>query len=313
QLSELPLKKNCPFTFCATSLSLPSRRVTVERIRTEAGSIYEVSLYPIVSEQDTVLNIVCYAKDITEQKQVEQRIQQTEKLFALGQLAAGVAHEINNPLGVILCYTDILKSDLEALSGQHCDDIEVIEKHARSCQHIVSDLLNFARSRKADKSLCGLNPVIEEVVAMVKQQFLKNRITLDLQLAPDLPELLISRDRMRQVFLNLLMNSSHAIKENGTIQIQSVYQNKEQTVAILFKDNGDGIAEDVLTKIFDPFFTTKPQGAGTGLGLSVSYGIIRDHDGDIQAKSKPGVETTFTITLPVKSDMIAGNNPQEEA
>jgi signal transduction histidine kinase len=313
QLSKLPLKKNCPFTFCAASLSLSSRKVTVEQVRTEEGTIYEVSLYPIVSDRGTVLNIVCYAKDITEQKHVEQRIQQTEKLFALGQLAAGVAHEINNPLGVILCYADILKQDLEALSAQHCEDIEVIEKHARSCQHIVSDLLNFARSHKADKSLCCLNPVIEEVVAMVKQQFLKNRVDIILELAPDLPESLIGIDRMRQVFLNLLMNSSHAIKENGTIHISSVYHPEDRMVEVIFRDNGDGIAEDVLTKIFDPFFTTKPQGSGTGLGLSVSYGIIRDHGGDIQAKSKPGTETIFIITLPVKSNSIITDNSQQEA
>jgi len=260
--------------------------------------MYEVSLYPILSDSGTVRNIVCYAKDITEQKQVEQRIRQTEKLVALGQLAAGVAHEINNPLGVILCYTDILKQDLAEVSEQHCDDIEIIEKHARSCQHIVSDLLNFARSRKADKILCNLNSVIEEVVAMVKHQFLKQQIDITLQLAGDLPESLVSIDRMRQVFLNLLMNSSHAIGTNGTITFVTRFIRKEKMIEIRVQDTGSGIPDEVVTKIFDPFFTTKPQGAGTGLGLSVSYGIIKDHDGDIRVESTSTTGTCFIITLP---------------
>ncbi len=300
RLCDLPLKQNCPFTFCATDLSLPSRKVAVEQVKTGEGAIYEVSLYPILSDNGKVRNIVCYAKDITEQKQVEQRIQQTEKLVALGQLAAGVAHEINNPLGVILCYADILKQDLAAVSEQYCDDIAVIEKHARSCQHIVSDLLNFARSRKADKNLCNLNSVIEEVVAMVKQQFLKQQIDIRLQLAPELPESLLSIDRMRQVFLNLLMNSSYAIGRKGTITFSTHFSSRENTINVQVEDNGNGIPEEVLTKIFDPFFTTKPQGAGTGLGLSVSYGIIQDHDGDIRVESTPGLVTRFIITLPVK-------------
>lgn len=302
KLCELPLKENCPFTFCTTDLSLPSCKVTVEQVKTETGSMYEVSLYPILADNGTVRNIVCYAKDITEQKQVEQRIQQTEKLVALGQLAAGVAHEINNPLGVILCYTDILKQDLAAVSEQHCDDIEIIEKHARSCQHIVSDLLNFARSQKADKSLCNLNSVIEEVVAMVKQQFSKQQIDIQLQLARDLPDSLLSIDRMRQVFLNLLMNSSHAIGQNGTITFSTRFIPEEKMMEIGVHDTGSGIPEEVLTKIFDPFFTTKPHGAGTGLGLSVSYGIIKDHDGDIRVESTSGTGTRFIITLPHKED-----------
>ncbi|MFZ5766783.1 MAG: c-type heme family protein [Thermodesulfobacteriota bacterium] len=297
-LTALSLKHSCPFSFCRDFPALTSTNVTVEQVRTEDGLIYEVSIYPILSERGRVRNIVCIAKDITEQKEVEQTIQQAEKLFSLGQLAAGVAHEINNPLGVILCYADILKEEMGEETA-HWQDVEVIEKHARSCQRIVADLLNFARSQRSDKNSCGINEVIEEVVAVVRQQFLKKGISITEQLAPDLPQLLLDRDRMRQVFLNLLMNASHAIVEQGDIRIISELLAEEDRVEVVVEDTGSGIQPELLARIFDPFFTTKPQGSGTGLGLSVSYGIIRDHNGEIRVESRPGERTRFIISLPV--------------
>jgi PAS domain S-box-containing protein len=301
-LGALPRHKNCPFLLISDDLRFTSRKPTENVVETAEGLVYEIRMYPIFSEEETVRFIVCYARDITEQKQVEQRMQQTEKLIALGQLAAGVAHEINNPLGVILCYADILREEIRDAPEQRREDIEVIEKHARSCQRIVTDLLNFARGQKSDRRLYSINAVIEDVVAMVRRQFMKKRIDFVMELAPDLPELLIDRDRMRQVFLNLLMNSSQAIAESGVIRLQSSHLPPEGKVRVVVEDNGEGIEAEVLAKIFDPFFTTKPQGTGTGLGLSVSYGIIRDHDGDIRAESRRGEFSRFIITLPVPRD-----------
>ncbi len=298
-LADLTLRKDCPFTFCAANPALEPGKVTVQQVKTQTGTIFEVSLYPSFNEAGELRNIVCYAKDITKQKQVEQRIQQTEKLVALGQLAAGVAHEINNPLGVILCYTDILKTDLAEVSDQFCQDLEIIEKHARSCQNIVSDLLNFARSSTTKKDVHDVNEIMAEVVAMVRQQFAKRNITIALQPDPDLPPTLLSPDRMRQVFLNLLMNSGHAIGQQGTITLHTRLDTDNQQIIVIVEDDGPGIDEAIINKIFDPFFTTKPQGAGTGLGLSVSYGIIRDHGGDIRVESEPGGPTRFIIILPI--------------
>lgn len=298
-IGELPPQKNCPFRLMPEGLFCSSRKPVENMVEMADGSVYEVRGYPIFSERETVRFIVCYARDITEQKQVEQRMQQTEKLIALGQLAAGVAHEINNPLGVILCYADILREEMQDAPEQRREDIEVIEKHARSCQRIVTDLLNFARGQKSDRHLCSINLVVEEVVAMVRRQFMKKRIDFIMELEPDLPELLIDSDRMRQVFLNLLMNSSQAIAESGTILLHSSHLVLERKVQVVVEDNGEGIDATVLAKIFDPFFTTKPHGTGTGLGLSVSYGIIRDHDGDIRAESIQGEFSRFIITLPV--------------
>ncbi len=306
-LDELPLKLPCPFVHCDSDISSPSYRPVMKQIQVEGGFIYEVSFYPIFYDDATVRNVVCYAKDITEQKQVERRIQQTEKLVALGQLAAGVAHEINNPLGIILCYTDILKEDPDAPAEQRRQDIEVIEKHARTCQRIVTDLLNFSRSQKTNKARCSINPIIEDVTAMVRQQFGKQQITITTTLADDLPELLLDRDRMVQVFLNLFMNSAHAISGEGQILVESMYLPARRQVCVIVEDDGQGIDAEILPKIFDPFFTTKPQGMGTGLGLSVSYGIIKDHDGEIQVESSPGEWTRFTITLPCYETLPEGD------
>jgi len=209
-----------------------------------------------------------------------------------------VAHEINNPLGVILCYTDILKEDGEASAEQRYADVTIIEKHALSCQRIVTDLLNFSSSHQMIKRQAAINPIIEDVVSMVNTQFRKKKITLQMDLAPNLPRLLLDKGRMGQVLLNLLMNALYASRENGTVRIVSRLMETERQVEVEVLDNGQGIDPQVLPKIFDPFFTTKPQGTGTGLGLSVSYGIIRDHNGDIRVESKPGAWTRFIIVLP---------------
>jgi two-component system, NtrC family, sensor kinase len=306
-LSSMTMKIPCPFSFCNLAISFTHRGSFREQVQVE-GAAYEVSFYPIVLENDDssgrVRNIVCYAKDITKQREIEQRIQQTEKLVALGQLAAGVAHEINNPLGVILCYTDILlKTDKESDFEQHHKDIHIIKKHARSCQRIVSDLLNFSHSRRTVRQKTELNPIVDEVISMVTPEFHKKKMTLEKNLSADVPQLQLDPGQIKQVFLNLLMNALYAGYEKGRVEITSRLIEQGRQVAVEFFDNGQGIEPQVIDKIFDPFFTTKPQGMGTGLGLSVSYGIVQEHHGDIRVKSKPGEWTRFTLILPV-SDPI---------
>ncbi len=306
-LSSLATKVPCPFSSCNLDVSFTHQESIREQVQIE-GASYEVSFYPIFSDNDessgAVRNIVCYAKDITKQKEIEQRIQQTEKLVALGQLAAGVAHEINNPLGVILCYTDILKNEKNNDPDQQYNDIRIIEKHARSCQHIVSDLLNFSHSRDTVRQETQLNPIIEEVTNMVTSQFNTKKITLEMALSDDIPQLQLDTGRMKQVFLNLLMNALYASREQGTVQISSSLDTSGQQVAVEIADNGQGIEPQVLDKIFDPFFTTKPQGTGTGLGLAVSYGIVQEHGGDIRVESELGSWTRFTIILPVSESPV---------
>jgi len=307
RLEQVDLKGPCPFMRCHGALTSRGERAAVEAVEID-GRHYEVSIYPIRYDEGEGDDIVCYAKDMTEQKQVERRIQQTEKLVALGQLAAGVAHEINNPLGIILCYTDILRQDLPGGAAPHLEDIDIIEKHARNCQRIVADLLNFARSRQGHKSPSSIVPVIRGVVSMLGQQFRKRGICFDLSLSEPGPDVLLDRDRMGQVFVNLFMNAAQAIDRDGTIRVVSKMSPSGSHLQIIVEDDGHGIAAAHLSKIFDPFFTTKPQGMGTGLGLSVTYGIIKDHDGEIMVESACREWTRFTLTLP-----LAATGEEEQA
>lgn len=295
---DLELSRQCPLALCDDVFrKMPDAPVTKE-VKIATGEIFLIYFYPIQSVIGIVDNLVCYVKDITEQKKLETKIQQTEKLVSIGQLAAGIAHEINNPLGVILCHIDLLKDEAD-LTDEARQDLAVIEKHAGNCRTIIADLLKFAHQQRTVKKLAGINSIISEVVSMVSSQFRKNKIAIDLRLEEDLPEMFLDGEKIKQVILNLLINSSHAIQDTGIITISSNYDIETGNCNVIIEDDGAGIPDEKLANIFDPFFTTKPPGQGTGLGLSVSYGIIKNHNGEIRAESEPGKNTRFIITLPV--------------
>lgn len=262
------------------------------------GQIFETHFYPAFDDAGELKNIVCYAKDVTQQKQVEHRMQQAEKLVALGQLAAGVAHEINNPLGIILCYTDLLKEDFVDLPDK-TEDLAIIAKHVKNCQRIVRDLLSFARNQQTFKASGSLHEVIGHVVSMVSSQFAKQEIIVTQKFDPDIPCIELDAEKMKQVFMNLFMNAAQAIGRQGEIVVESLCQRNKGQIKITVRDTGPGIPPDIQDKIFEPFFTTKGPREGTGLGLSLSYGIIRDHGGEIYVKSKPGKGAAFTILFPL--------------
>lgn len=289
----------CPLAGTHLKTALSTRQQTKEEVRTKEGEIFRVYYYPIPDDNGQIWGILRYAKNITLEKQVEQRIQQTEKLAALGQLAAGVAHEINNPIGIVLCYTELLKRQLDE-SDQKRKDIDIIEKHAVNCRRIVSDLLKFSRGPKTDPTRAQVNTALSEVVEMVRQQFQKNGTRISMKLNERLPLLNLDVDKMKQVFLNLLMNAHQAVSSpDGRIQITSRYLPAKAAVEISFADNGSGIAAEIAARIFDPFFSTKGPGEGTGLGLSVSYGIVKNHDGDIRMTTQVGTGSEFVVRLPV--------------
>lgn len=264
------------------------------------GQIFETHFYPAFDDHGELKNIVCYAKDVTQQKQAEHRMQQTEKLVALGQLAAGVAHEINNPLGIILCYTDLLKEDFAGLPDK-IEDLSIIEKHVKNCQRIVHDLLSFARNQQTMRAPGSVNDAIEQVASMVSSQLAKQGINVVRKLDPDIPLLEMDAEKMKQVFMNLFINAAQAIEENGEISVESLCLRNKGQVKIVVRDTGPGVAPEIQDKIFEPFFTTKGPKDGTGLGLSLSYGIIRDHGGEIYVKNTPGKGAAFTIILPLHS------------
>lgn len=221
---------------------------------------------------------------------------QTEKLSALGRMAAGIAHEINNPLaGVLLYSSNMIK---KVPKGDALEEgLQVIIDETIRCRKIIQELLEFSKGREPTKVPTNINEIIGKALNILENEFLLNRIDMDKSLAPDLPDIMADGSQMEQVFVNLLLNAVQAVPEGGTIQVKSSLNQQESSVSIEVTDNGPGIGRKEQSKIFEPFFSTKPN--GTGLGLSVSYGIVRNHQGNINVHSQPGEGTRFLIKLPI--------------
>ncbi len=239
-------------------------------------------------------------KDIEQRRLMEQQIAQADKLASLGQLSAGVAHEINNPMGIILGYTQLLLRD-EAPDSEKHSDLKIIEKHVKNCKAIVEDLLSFARSSKTEEKAHKIHEVIDEVLNFVQQHAEVEHLKIIRKYDQQAPAILLDEKKIKQVFINLIMNAEHAIGDEGTIEIQTNYNQPSNAIHVRVSDTGHGISRQNLKRIFDPFFTTKPTGEGTGLGLSVSYGIVQNHGGEITVDSHPEKGSTFTVILPLKN------------
>jgi signal transduction histidine kinase len=227
----------------------------------------------------------------------EKQIAQADKLASIGQLASGIAHEINNPLGIILGYTQLLIRS-EAEDTQKFEDLKTIEKHVKNCKAIVADLLNFARSSKPKNANADIHDVIEDVLVFVTHQAGASRINFAREYDRSAPALYIEEKKIKQVLINLIMNAQHASGNRGTIRIATRHDAAAGQLLIRVGDTGHGIEKRNIPRIFDPFFTTKPTGEGTGLGLAVSYGIVKNHGGNISVASEPGKGAEFTVTLP---------------
>ncbi len=223
---------------------------------------------------------------------------QKEKLASVGQLAAGVAHEINNPLAGILIYADLLLRDLGE-QDPHRQNVEEIITQTLRCQKIVSRLLEFSRQSLGERALFDPNSIIQRCVDLVKRQALFHNVEIDLQLDPHLPQIIGDPGQLNQVFTNLLLNAVDAMEGKGRITITSRPDGAGEGIILTFSDTGSGIPPSIKDKIFDPFFTTKPPGKGTGLGLAVVYGIIQRHGGSIEVVSPPKGGTTFIMRLPL--------------
>jgi len=250
------------------------------------------------SDRDATIHFL--VKDIEQRRIVEEQIAQADKLASIGQLSAGIAHEINNPLGIILGYTQLLIRN-EKSNSEKFDDLKTIEKHVRNCKSIVEDLLNFARSSKPNEDVIRLDEAMEDVLSFIQQHAGLDNISVKKNYDSAVPEMRLDEKKIKQVFMNLIMNAKHAIGKEGNLAISTGYNPDEGNVVVKISDTGHGIEKKDMARIFDPFFTTKPTGEGTGLGLSVSYGIIKNHGGDILVESEAGKGSTFTIVLPLVS------------
>lgn len=297
KLDEIGSERQCFFSGQLQAGELLETVPHSKEVQIDDGSIYDTRFYPITNRDGSIRAIVCFGKDITSVKETERRIRHTEKLVAIGQLAAGVAHEINNPLGVILCHTNLIRENNTG-DKELIDDINIIERHTENCRRIVADLLDFSRSRGTAIVLQtqSVNAIMDNVLSMTQRQFSAKRIHLEKNFSTADPCCQIDGSRIRQVFLNLVMNSVQAVEEDGKIKVTTATMDDQAVIKI--EDSGPGIDKSIIDKIFDPFFTTKEPGRGTGLGLSISYGIIREHNGEITVDSKLGEFTCFTITIP---------------
>ena len=235
-------------------------------------------------------------------KATQAQLIQSEKLSAVGQFVAGVAHELNNPLAAVIGFSDLLcQTGTDPAIRSH---LELIAKSAHRCHKIVQNLLSFARQHPPERSLVQLNGVIDEVLEIMAYEFRTSNITIVRAFSGDLPVITADPHQLQQVFVNILGNARQAIeafRPDGQIIVRTGVE--KGFVRVEFIDNGPGIRPENLSRIFDPFFTTKPVGKGTGLGLSLSYGMIQEHGGRISARSEVGNGATFVIELPVAADL----------
>jgi signal transduction histidine kinase len=236
-------------------------------------------------------------KSHRELAEAQAQLIQTEKLASVGQLAAGVAHEINNPLGTIVLYSHLLLKQIQEADPAR-DDIQFIIAEAERCRNIVGSLLNFARQGKLVLGEVRANELAEPIVAMLRRREDFEAIDMQLQVDESLPPLHVDADQMKQVLLNLAINACEAMPDGGTLRIHIRPAETPREVEIRVEDTGTGIPKENLGRLFTPFFTTKQIGKGTGLGLPIAYGIVKLHHGRIGVESEPGRGSVFTITLP---------------
>jgi PAS domain S-box-containing protein len=280
------------------------------------GSVIYVllSATAVYDDYGELVGCEAIAKDLTRVKTMMEQLVSSEKMASVGQMAAGVAHEINTPLGIILGYAQLMKDDFEEGSEVY-QNLEVIERQTKASRKIVADLLKFSRQTGSVRENLNLNEVLADVLAVTEHNLNMDHIEGNLELDGNLPEVVGDAEKLRQVFVNLVNNAHHAMEEQGGghITLGTTIDRQGGHVIAWVRDTGHGIPEDVKARIFDPFFTTKPVGKGTGLGLSVSYGIIQDHGGTIEIESPvKDVEadtteqgTVFRIILPVANEAKA--------
>jgi PAS domain S-box-containing protein len=260
--------------------------------------LFRATASPLMDASGRIAGVIAAARDTTDSKRMEQQLIQNERLAAMGQMIAGVAHELNNPLTAVLGVTELLRDTTEDDSARR--QLEIAHRQARRAAQIVQSLLTFSRPPQPRKICLNLSELIQRSLQLHEHSLRSNRITVDFAAQPDIPLILGDASQLTQVFLNLIANAEQAIREardNGTLRIR-VSRAADRVVAT-FQDDGAGIRTEILPKIFDPFFTTKRPGRGTGLGLSICLAILREHNGEIEGQPLPQGGSLFTTWLPI--------------
>jgi signal transduction histidine kinase len=299
---------------CLCSETLSCKRPSFQELKSGSGNIFHFWAYPLIDEEGRLYAIVHYLKDVTAQKRLEQQLIRSDKLASLGTLVAGIAHEINNPLGIIAGYSEALldRARDESLAGiREFEDfpeyLKTIHNEIFRCKTILKSLLEFARPSGGTFREIDINELIKEVLLLLKHRTARLKHTLELNLDRDVPKIYADAGSLRQLLMNLLLNAIYFTPEGGSISIKTEldeapqeprFNGCPQRVRLSVTDTGTGIPVYLIGKIFDPFFTTKPVGEGTGLGLTICHKIVEEHGGAIDVESEPGKGATFIITLP---------------
>jgi len=299
---------------CAGTIT--TKRQSFRELKGIGGSIYNFWAYPLTDEEGRLYAVVHYLKDVSSQKGLEQQLIRSDRLASLGTLVAGIAHEINNPLGIIAGYAEALleRSDSPNLRAMpEFEDfpeyLETIHNEIFRCKHILSSLLDFARPSSGTYREIDINELIKEVILLVNHRAKRLKHNIELRLNRDLPRINADPGSLRQLFMNIIMNSMYFTPERGSIIIMTEmstgirgkkFLEDMPSITVSVSDTGAGIPSDLVDKVFDPFFTTKPVGEGTGLGLSICHKIVEDHNGSINLVSEEGSGTTFDIQLPAQ-------------
>jgi len=293
--------------FLASGILKPIKHLVIASERLAQGDLsYRVDLQSKdeVGELAETFNFMAESlndRDEKLKKHAQQKIMESERLATIGQLAAGVAHEINNPLGGILIYSHLLLENIDE-NDPHRDNLVKIATQATRCKGIVKGLLDFSRQTEPKIELTDGNKLLEKALSLVENQAIFQNIYILKNLNPTPLLVMVDSAQIQQVFINIILNAAEAMEGKGTFTIETRMSDDDELIEIEFTDTGCGISEENIERLFEPFFTTKEVGHGTGLGLAISYGIIQRHKGTIEVNSQIGKGTTFIIRLPIAKE-----------
>jgi two-component system NtrC family sensor kinase len=297
---------------CRHTGPLKSETLIVEEMALPVmDGVFQISVTPWYDKDKRLVGSIHVAKDVSNEKLLQQQLIQSEKLSAIGELISGIAHELNNPLTGVMGYSQLLQLRKD-LDDRAKENLLKINNLALRCQKIVQNLLSFARKQKPERTLSDVNDILEKTVELRGYELQVNNIEISRDLDRNLPKTIADAHQLQQVFLNIITNAEQAMLEahgKGCLTIRTRADTQNARIIVELGDDGPGIPEVHLTRIFDPFFTTKDVGKGTGLGLSLSYGMIKEHGGNIYARSRLGEGSTFVIELPIIAQVQVESTP----
>lgn len=291
--------------YCLMDEVMITKAPAYRRMQMELGKTYDVHYYPVLKDGQ-VESVIQHIKNVTEKIKMEAQLMESGKLAAIGEMAAGVAHELNSPMTVIIGNSQMILRDGEN-NESNTELLKDVYNCGLRCKKIIQNLLTFSRQDQRPMSRTSLNDVVDRVLSLIQYQINRNNVEINVELDPDLPKVLANEHQLDQVLINFLLNARDALENstgNKKIIISTQIRKSDQTTYAIASvaDNGEGIPQENITKIFNPFFTTKAATRGTGLGLSVSLGIAEAHGGTIEVENNPEGGSKFSLVIPVNTE-----------